>query len=172
MLNSRLNGRVCLLAAAILALPFMTAVAQEGKSLKTNTPTVPPVQQDAQQDSPPAADLSGKWIFNRVTKTRTGESRTQVLTMTLKQEGNRLRGEASYTTINVNRDGIFPIHGWIEGNQIGISAWVDWEGGEAISMRLTYEDSRLIGTKKSTHDAPHKWVKDDSIEMSYSRVAD
>jgi hypothetical protein len=178
MFDSRLSGCLGLLGTALLIVPFTTVLAQESKPVKTNDPaataarTAGSAQQAAQQDAPPAADLSGKWIFNRAIKTRTGESRTQVLTMTLKQDGNRLSGEASYTTINVNRDGIFPIHGWIEGDQVGISAWVDWEGGEAISVRLTYQDGRLTGTKKSTHDAPHKWSKDDSIEMSYSRATD
>jgi len=120
-------------------------------------------------DPPPAGDLSGKWVFNRVVAGRSGTTRTQVLTLTLKQDGNKLSGEASYTTLNVQQDGTFPVHGWIEGDQVGISAWADWQGGESISIRATYKDDHLVGTKKAVHDAPHKWNLDGSIDVDYVR---
>jgi hypothetical protein len=129
-------------------------------------------QRGAGPKDTPVADLSGKWTFNRVSTGRAGNMRTQLLTMTLTQESNKLTGEASYTTINVQQAGSFPVHGWVEGDQVGISAWVDYQGGEAISMRLTYKDGRLVGSKQSTHDAPHKWNLDDRIDMNYTKATE
>jgi hypothetical protein len=159
MLNSR---RDMVLASLALALAPEEAFTQEGKPAAGTGPARP-------ANPAPGTDLSGNWIFNRQIRTRSGDIRTQVLTMTLRQEGNKLTGDASFTTINVNQEGRFPVHGWIEGDQIGISAWVDWEGGEAISMRLALQTGQLVGTKRSTHDAPHKWDKDDTVAITYSR---
>jgi hypothetical protein len=176
MFRSRYKTSFRRLGVILLAMPLVTTLAQDSDSLRNSgqnpasATSGETVRQSAPQEVAPAADVSGKWVFERDVKTRTDEPRTQVLTMTLKQEGNTLTGQASFTTINVNRDGAFAIHGWIEGNQVGISAWVDWEGGESIGMRLTFQDGRLTGTKNSVHDAPHKWKLDNSIEMHYSRA--
>src|SRR5436305_573077 len=109
-------SRTVVCAVASLAFALVASAFQESKQTAAGG-------QAATSSPAPAADLTGEWIFNRQVKTRSGETRTQVLTMTLRQDGNRLTGDTSFTTINVNRDGRFAVHGWIEGNQVSISAW-------------------------------------------------
>ena len=129
-----------------------------------------PAQRGPQPDIPPAQDLSGKWVMNRETTGRSGVKRTTRFVLTLKQVDNKLTGEVSYSTItmpDVPGSTGFPVAGWVEGNQMGVTGWIDFQGGETAHLRLTFKDGHLTGTRQSIHDSPHKWSLDNTVDVDY-----
>jgi len=126
-------------------------------------------QQAPQPDPPPAQDFSGKWIMTKESTNRAGEKQIATFTLLLKQSGNKLTGEVSNNTIRMPGAAGFAVTGWVEANQMALTGYVDYQGGETTHLTLTFQDGHLVGNKKSWHDAPHKWHFDDTQDLDYTK---
>jgi hypothetical protein len=122
-----------------------------------------------ESDSAPARDFSGRWVEVRESTDRSGNKTTAIYILIIKQTGNKLTGEITVNTFKVPGGGSIPMTGYVEGDQLSLTGYSDYQGGEYTHMQLTYKDRHLAGTKKSWHEAPHKWHFDDTQDFDYTR---
>lgn len=155
-------SKSCLLglAAICLAALVMPASAQDnapapqanGGGRGANRP--PP--------APPAADLTGSWVL-------ASEEAAPTMTLVLKQTGPDLVGSMK---LQKPLPGLPPIdlHGSIEGSDMDLMSWFDYQGGELMHIRASLKDGHLVGQRFSVHSAPHKWRIDGTFEVDYVRA--
>jgi hypothetical protein len=120
----------------------------------------------------PARDFSGKWVMHLESTDRSGNKRTELFTLTIRQNGNKLTGDMSNNSFRVMDGGSTSLIGYVEGDQLSLTGYTDWEGGEHTHLQLTFSEGHLTGTKKSWHDAPHKWRLDDTRDFDYTRATE
>ena len=124
----------------------------------------------AAPDPPPSQDFSGKWVEVRELTSRSGAKTTETYVLIIKQSGNKLTGEMTNNTFKNPDGGSTPLNGYVEGDQMSLTGYSDFQGGEYSHMQLTFKEGHLVGTKKSWHGAPHKWHFDDTEDFDYTRA--
>jgi len=121
-------------------------------------------------DPPPSQDFSGKWVQVKESTGRSGQKITSTYVLIIKQKGNKLTGEMTNNTFRNPDGGTIPLTGYVEGDQMSLTGYSDYQDGEYSHMQLTFKDGHLAGTKKSWHEAPHKWHFDDTQDFDYVRA--
>ena len=79
---------------------------------------------------------------------RSGNKQTALFTLILKPDGNRLAGEMSNNSFRVMDGGSIPLIGYVEGDQLALTGYLDYQGGEHTHMQLTFTDGHLAGAKR------------------------
>ena len=123
-------------------------------------------------DPPPSQDFSGKWVEVKESTGRSGNKTTETYVLIIKQNGNKLTGEMTVNTFKDPEGGSIPLTGYVEGDQMSLTGYSEFQGGEFTHMQLTFKDGHLAGTKKSWHAAPHKWRVDDTQDFDYVRASE
>jgi hypothetical protein len=155
-MKSVVMNAVLLISATLLVAGFTPA---------QQTPT----QQKSPADYRPNHDVTGHWVMRREVTGRDGTPRVLRAELILKQDGNKIVGEVPAGTILA----VLPtlsIKGWIEGDDLMLHSSFDYEGGEHLRWRLVVKDGRLVGSRQSLHDAPHKWRLDALTDVDFEKA--
>jgi hypothetical protein len=120
----------------------------------------------------PSRDFSGKWVEVKESTDRSGKKTTYTCVLLIKQNGNKLAGQMTNNTFKNPDGGSIPLTGYVEGDQLSLTGYSDYQDGEYTHMQLTFKDGHLAGTKKSWHEAPRKWHFDDTEDFDYMRASE
>ena len=121
-------------------------------------------------DPAPSQDFSGTWANVKESTDRSVNKITTTCLLIIRQNGNKLTGEMTNNSFKNPDGGSIPITGFVEGDQMSLTGYSDYQDGEYTHMQLTFKDGHLAGTKKSWHVAPHKWRFDDTQDFDYTRA--
>jgi hypothetical protein len=109
--------------------------------------------------APPATNLTGSWVYS-------AKPDASPLILKLKQDGAVITGEMVSARPLAGLPPII-LHGMIEGSQVDIMSWFDFDGGESAHLRGEFKDGHLIVQRSSVHSSARKWRLDTTVDEDY-----